>query len=235
MTNRVALDNVAHATLRVALRHGAAFGDQVNQVTLFPGEFEEAQREFPILFRRGEGGAIEAVALLGLDRDENLFLDGDRWTSRHIPLLQQRGPFSIGLPDGPDAPPLVHVTLDDPRVGDADGQPLFLDHGGNAPYLDHVERVLGLIYAGVQHGPAMYAMFDALGLLEPIAFEAVVQEDRRYVVEGFERLSRGRLDALSASGLEQLQRAGHLVPAVLAATSLGNISGLIARKNVRRA
>ncbi|HWU95850.1 MAG TPA: SapC family protein, partial [Sphingomonas sp.] len=52
MTRPVALDNVAHADLRVALRHGAAYGDAVNQTLVFPTEFAEAQREFPILFRR---------------------------------------------------------------------------------------------------------------------------------------------------------------------------------------
>src|SRR4029078_4512110 len=97
MTNRVLLNNVDHKDLRVALRHGADFGDAVNQLLIFPTEFEEVQREFPILFRREENGAYQCVALLGLDRDENLFLGEDGWLSRYVPALQQRGPFSIAL------------------------------------------------------------------------------------------------------------------------------------------
>jgi hypothetical protein len=45
-------------------------------VLVFPTEFEALQREYPILFRRGRQRRLQAVALLGLDRDENLFLDG---------------------------------------------------------------------------------------------------------------------------------------------------------------
>ncbi|MBC9033417.1 SapC family protein [Sphingomonas sp. JC676] len=239
MTNRVALDNVAHHDLKVALRHGAAYGDGVNQVLIFPTEFEEAQREFPILFRRDPAEGLQAVALLGLDRDENLFLEGDRWTGRHIPVLQQRGPFLIGLaatataPGGPE--PTIHVDLDDPRVGAADGEPLFLPHGGNARYLDHVTQILALIYAGMEAAPPMYAAFDALELLQPVALEVMLNDEERYTIDGFEMVARERLAALSSGGLEQLHRAGYLSAAFLLAASLGNISRLIDRKNARRA
>ncbi|WP_213982027.1 SapC family protein [Sphingomonas sp. dw_22] len=237
MTNMVALDNVAHHALKVALRHGAAFGDAVNQMLLFPTEFEEAQREFPILFRRDPAEGLQAVALLGLDRDENLFLESDRWTSRYIPALQQRGPFLIGLPNGaaPGQGPVIHVDLDDPRVGAADGQPLFLPHGGNAPYLDHVGRILRLIYTGLEAAQPMYAALDALGLIRPVALEVMLNEERRFLVEGFEGISQERLAALSGSELEQLHHAGYLASAFLVAASIGNVGRLIERKNARRA
>ena len=94
--NPVQLNNIDHADLRVSPRAGAAFGDAANQAPVFPAEFEDLQREFAILFRRRENG-LQAYALLGLDRDENLFLSGDYWTSRYVPASHQRGPFSIGL------------------------------------------------------------------------------------------------------------------------------------------
>ncbi len=238
MTRPVALDNVAHHDLKVALRHGATFGDAVNQLPLFPSEFEDAQRDFPILFRRAEAEGLQAVALLGLDRDENLFLDGDRWTSRHVPLIAQRGPFLIGLPgDGaaPESGATVQVDLDDPRVGAADGEPLFLPHGGNSRYLDHVGRVLGAIYAGMERGPAMVAAFEAQGLLEPVALELMLDDETRYVIRDYLRVSPERLAALNAGALDALNRGGHLGPAFLLAASIGNFQRLIERKNAKRA
>ena len=239
MTNRVALDNVAHHDLKVALRHGAAFGDNVNQMLIFPTEFEEAQREFPILFRRDPDEGLQALALLGLDRDENLFLEGDRWTSRYVPALQQRGPFLIGVTGNGQTPgtqePTIHLDLDDPRVGAADGEPLFLPHGGNARYLDHIGQVLQRLYVGMEAAQPMYATFDALGLIQPIALEVMLSEDQRYTIDGYEIVARENLAALSSAGLEQLHRAGYLSAAFLVAASLGNISQLIERKNIRRA
>lgn len=236
MTRPVALDNVLHQDLRVAFRHGAAFGDVANQILIFPTEFEAVQREFPILFREEEDAGLQAVALTGLDRDENLFFDGARWTSRYVPALQQRGPFSIGIPKDdahPDEGPTVHVDLDDPRVGGEEGELLFLPQGGATPYLEHVARVLGRIHAGLAAAAPVYALFRELDLLEANLIDVTLHDGQRYRIEGFEMLSQARLEALDAAGLERLHRANVLGLAYLAASSLGNISALIERRNAR--
>ncbi len=74
MTNKVLLNNVDHQDLKVVVRHSAAYGDGINQALVFPTEYEALQREYPILFRRDEDGEFHSVVLLGLDRDEHLFL-----------------------------------------------------------------------------------------------------------------------------------------------------------------
>jgi hypothetical protein len=56
MNSVVMLNNVDHHDLRVATGYGAAFGDAINQVLIFPTEFEAVAREYPILFRREEQG-----------------------------------------------------------------------------------------------------------------------------------------------------------------------------------
>ncbi|PNB46164.1 peptide ABC transporter permease, partial [Pseudomonas sp. FW305-130] len=90
-----------------------------------------------------------AVALLGLDPDENLFLDAAGWQARHIPAIHQRGPFLIGLVDRTidgqtRREPMLHVDLDHPRIAAAPQSPhaqaVFLPHGGSSPYLDHIVR-----------------------------------------------------------------------------------------------
>jgi hypothetical protein len=233
MTNRVVLDNVDHHDLRVALRHGAAHGDAVNQALLLPSEFAEAQRDFPILFRRDSEHGLQAVALLGLDRDENLFLEGDRWTSRHIPLLLQRGPFSLGTTERGDG--IVHIDLDDPRVGAADGAPLFLPQGGSARYLEHITRILGLIRSGAEAAPRMYAAFDALGLLQQLALGIAIDDERRYTIPDMLGITSEGLAALGARELELLNSDGYLESAFLIAASLGNVQRLIERKLARAA
>jgi len=240
MTDRVVLNNIDHHDLKFAPRHGAAYGDAVNQVPVFATEFEEVQREFPILFRRGAEAPFEAVALLGLDRDENLFLDGEHWTTRYVPALFQRGPFSIGVPPQAQDPlepaePMVHVDLDDPRISREQGVPLFLPQGGNAPVLDQVAHVLRTIYAGFDFNRAMFAAFEEFDLLEPVALEISLSDVERYNVTDHYTIAQDRLAALEGAALERLNRAGFLRAAYLAAASLGNIGQLIARKNARRA
>lgn len=238
--NRVLLNNIDHHDLVVAVRAGAEFGDAVNQVPVFPSEFQELQREYPIVFRRADDGGIDAYALLGLDRDENLFLDKDRWTSRYVPAVQRRGPFSIVVPrtddgDEPGGDVMIHVDLDDPRVGAADGAPLFLDHGGNAPYLEQVAAVLRVIFEGMHSARAVNAELDAAGLLQPVTMEIALDDETQYDIPDILTVDAAALAALTGEPLERLHRSGLLHAATMAAASIANVPRLIDLKNHGRA
>jgi hypothetical protein len=126
---------------------------------------------------------------------------------------------------------MLHVDLDDPRVGDETGLPLFLEHGGNTPYLDHVTGVLRLLYEGVETAPAAYTALDDAGLLAPVTLTIDVSDERRYTVPDVLVVDLEQLATLSGAPLEQLHRSGILRLAILAAASLGNIQHLIARKH----
>lgn len=235
MTNKVLLNNVDHADLRVITRHGPEFGDGVNQVLVFPTEFEDLQREYPIFFRKDANGDYQAVALLGLDKDENLFLGADGWNARYVPAAQQRGPFSIvvqaprpGAAGEPEA--MIHVDLDHPRVSRTEGEPLFLPAGGNAPYLQHVSRLLGILFDGLEAGGPFFATLDRLGLIEPVEVEATLMDGTAYVIPGLFTVSEGRLAAVAGEDLEHLHRSGTLRAAYAVLSSLGNVSSLIDAK-----
>jgi hypothetical protein len=230
MTNPVLLNNVDHHGLRVILRHGADHGDATNQLLVFPTEFDAVGREFPILFRRDQDRGWIAVALLGFDRDENLFLEGDAWTSRHVPAIQQRGPFSIAL-SGPDGDPQIRIDLDDPRVSRDDGLPLFLPQGGNSPYLEHVAGVLRAVFNGHRAMAPMFAAFEEAGLIRPVTLDVQLDDAKRVAIPEVFTIDEERLATLDGPALETLNRAGFLRAAFLAAASLGNLARLIDLKN----
>lgn len=235
MTNRVLLNNVDHAELRVITRRGPEFGDAVNQVLVFPTEFDALQREYPILFRKDADGKYQAVALLGLDRDENLYLEGARWNARYIPASQERGPFSIALKDagsgGEGGQPMIHIDLDHPRVSRTEGEPLFLPAGGNAPYLQHVARLLGTLYDGLEVNGPFFAAFDELGLIEPVALEVKLNDREAYDLPDVYMISHERLAALPGAELERLNQSGLLRAAYAVLSSLGNMAWLVEAKN----
>ena len=235
MTRTMILDPIVHAELRVAQRSGAAFGDSVNQTLIFPNEIEAIQREYPILIQRDAAGAWQLTALLGLDRDENLFLDTDGWASRYIPAVHRRGPFLIGMQqrDGRDHP-MIHVDMSDPRVG-AEGEALFLPHGGNAPYLDHVADALRSIHEGQGLIMPMFAAFEEAGLLAPIALEIVVDDSLRYDIKDRFTIDMERLEQLDSGTLHRLHQSTMLALAYAIRSSLANIDHLIARKRARLA
>jgi hypothetical protein len=226
MTN-VLLSNVDHHDLRVITRHGAEFGEGVSQVMVFPTEFEAVQREYPIVFRPDANAVLRPIALLGLTRDENLFLDGaGGWRARYVPALFQRGPFSIAAPDTPDGEPMIRVDLDHPRVSRSEGTAVFLPQGGHSHYLEQVVGTLRTIYLGHQLLEPMIAAFEAAALLRPVNLEARVGETEIHAVSGVSVIDRERLAALGAEELAGLHQGGFLQAAFLAAASLGNVQRL---------
>ncbi|MEZ5954518.1 MAG: SapC family protein [Hyphomonas sp.] len=240
MTNTVLLNNIDHQNLKVVTRYGPEYGDAANQAVVFPTEFEEVQREYPILFRKDSEGKFQAVALLGFDRQENLFLEDGMWNARHVPAIHQRGPFMIGFQDQKvdgevRREPVVYVDLDDARVGETDGHPVFLPHGGSAPYLQHVSHLLRAIRIGEDLSDAMFVAFDAAGLIEPAALDVSLDQHTVYQIPEIFSINAEKLATLEGDVLGQLNRAGFLRLAYLVLASLSNVNRLIAMKNARRA
>lgn len=244
MTNTVLLDNVTHKDLRVRTGYSAGFGDNINLALVFPTEFVFVQREYPILFRRDGNGEFQAVALLGLDKGENLFLEESRWNARYVPAVQQRGPFLIGLHqkeagapgrEPPNREPMVHVDLDHPRISRTEGEPVFLRHGGNSPYLEHATRMLQLIYHGAELARPMFAAFEEAGLIESMEAEVNLDDRVQYKLPDFFTIDQDRLAALDGAALERLNQLGYLQLAIFVVHSLGNVQWLIELKNRRRA
>lgn len=233
------LNNVAHKDLRVLSRFGREFGDEVGMVPAYPTEYAELQREYPIFFRKvADSDAYQSVVLLGFDSGENLFLRDGRWNAGYLPAHVARGPFLIGfqerMVDGTlRDESVIHVDLDHPRVNSEQGDPVFLPQGGRSPYLEQIITVLGGISDGIEGGKAMYAAFDALGLIRPVRLDIKFDDEHGADISGLFGIDRERLAALDAESLHALHRAGYLEGAYLVLASLHNLRRLIAEKQQR--
>lgn len=233
------LNNVTHKDLRAITRFGHEFGDAVGTVLAFPTEYGELQREYPIFFRKdGEGGEWQSVALLGFDRQENLFLQDGRWNAAYLPAAVAKGPFLIGFQEQRiegelRKEPVIHVDLEHPRVSSSEGEPVFLPHGGHSPYLERIVTVLRGIRDGVEAGKAMFAAFDALGLIQPLGLKVQIDDTHGVNLTGLYGIDRERLAALDAESLHGLHQAGYLEGAYLVLASMQNIRRLMAEKQRR--
>lgn len=234
----VLLNNVDHHDLKIRAGSAGEAGSAVNQVLVLPTEFEAVQREFPIILREDTQGKIRPVALLGLAQGQNVFLDGvGNWLSQHVPLMVQRGPFGIVAPESGQGAgrgePMIQVDLDDPRLSRTDGTPLFLPHGGQAPYLLKMAEVLRAIYVGHQLLDTMVAAFSAAGLLRPVNLELRAGEHEVFAIANAITVDRERLAGLDGAALERLNREGFLQSAFMIAASLGNVQVLVNRHAAR--
>ncbi|WP_374763757.1 SapC family protein [Yunchengibacter salinarum] len=244
MANHRLLNNVDHADLKVRSRRCAELGDAVHYAIAYPSEFRNLQAHYPIFFHRDAGsGTFHAVAMLGFEKGENLFLTdtgpdkgpnaGTGWDADYIPLSVERGPFMIGF-EPQDGSPVLHIDMDSPRLSSTEGNPIFLPHGGHTPYLERMMTVLNQLHQGHQMEQAFMETLLDMDLLEPLTLDLELDDGSQNRLAGFHVIHEEALYGLDGDGLARLNAANYLLPVYMAVASLSRIKPLIDRKNARR-
>lgn len=240
MPNHALLNNIEHKNLRVITARGPAYGDAVMSALTFPAEFRELQAHYPIVFARsgngggdGNGDSFDALALLGFEQGENLFLGQNGWDAHYIPLSVERQPFLIGRNAGNPDELLIHVDMDSPRLSTSplDGEALFLSYGGSSEHLERISRVLRTLHEGLQTGRDFIEALVHLELLESFVLDIELDDGSQNRLAGFYTIHDERLAQLSPEQLGRLHAAGYLQAIYMAVASLSRFRDLIDRKN----
>ncbi|TLM73980.1 SapC family protein [Microbulbifer harenosus] len=241
MTNAVLLNNVEHRDLRVVTERSAALGDNSWFALTFPLEFRALQGQYPIFFQKdANSGNFFPLVLLGLRPGENLYLrDGKgEWAASYIPLTVRREPFLIGrqnfVEDGiQKTRRVIHIDMDSPRISREQGEPLFLEYGGNSPFLDSVSDMLEAIHHGIEQSEKFVRALQVHGLLELFTLDVTLNNGESNQLKGFYTIDEERLRALSADDLHELHNAGFLEAIYMAIASQSQLRRLIDEKNRR--
>lgn len=231
------LTSEKHQNVRVDTRATREYGDLVNRAVVVSSEINDAHKEFPILLHKDDDGEVTAHAVMGFDKDENLFVEDERWISSYIPASIARGPFSLGYfhrQDDDEEAIDIRVLIDEesPRLKD-DGHPVFLELGGESPYLEGVKRVLQVVDAGMQIDKVLYPLLLDLDLLEEAKIRIRLTSEQEYLFKGYYTVNQEKLTGLSADHLQALNERGILGLLYFLVSSLGNFQRLINLKNAR--
>ena len=234
MPDHALLHPHVHGDLRIRTDRGSELGDAVMTCLVMPDEFRRVQHEYPILFRQTpERDGFAALALFGFESGENLYLENGRWNARYLPLAMDIQPFLIGGKAGESGAKQVVVDLGSPRIADGEGVRLFDGEGRPSPFLEAVTEKLGALDMGFQASAGFFKALERHDLLEPFAFDVTLEDGSSNRLVGFHVIDEERLRSLDFAALGELQRDGHLLPIFMAVASLGQLSGLVARKNKR--
>lgn len=240
MANHDILDSKTHNNTKVITSYDQKFTDKNNSALIFPTEFKEAQRDYPILFiKNPETGQFQSVVLFGLVSDENLFVtqgNNNGWQASYIPAMVTKGPFIIGFEDKEvngemTKQPIIGIDMDNPRVNNELGEPIFLENEQPSPYLHKVNNALKTIHEGAQVNTFMFEAFLKYELIEPVALNIELNNGEKISLEGNYTINESKLAALSGDALTELHTSGLLRLAYFVNASLGNIQRLIDFKN----
>lgn len=239
-----ALSPTTHRGLGINMQaHQAQFQ---GAVMLTPTEIIEAQREYPILFRKHpETGRLFPNALLGLTEHENLFIDENgHWQAHYIPLAVQKGPFLIGFKNEAGQPKAiisidientcVDTNTNDYSVEENAIESLFEADNSASDYLNRVNDALLALHQGMQQLDAMIDAFMQAQLIEPITIDIELNNGETFVFAGAYSIAEEKLKALSAEQLLMLNQQGYLHLAYCISQSVANIGKLVNIKNQQK-
>jgi hypothetical protein len=235
LSRHAILTREEHAGLRVRTEHSAELGDGVQASFTVPLEFRRIQHDFPILFRRDPGsGRFSALALLGFEAGENLYLDGNSWAADYKPMGLAVQPFLVGRSKNANAPIQLHIDLDHPRISTAGEGVLLFDSGGlPTPFLEQIGEMLTELDEGYRQSVSFFAALERYELLEPFALDVELGDGTQHRMVGYHLINEDRLRGLDPDNVAELHSEGHLMPIFMAIASLSNLPKLIGRKRLR--
>ena len=131
--------------------------------------------------------------------------------------------------------PVIHIDMDDPRVGVDEGQAVFLPFGGDSPYLEKIMRSLQVIHRGANRDKTLFPLLESMDLLQPVSIEVTLSNVEQVNLNDYYSINAERLSQLDGESLEKLNKQGALSVAFFALSSLTNIQRLITLKNRKSA
>lgn len=186
----------------------------MNAVFVTAAECPQLATEYPIFFIKagqdGQGATDYApIAVLGLDKGENLYVDGATWRATMLPGQMAMYPFCVARV-GTDR---YAVCVDESWSGvaaEGPGERLFTDAGEPTEFTRRMQGTLEKMEAQIDQTRAVGRRLAALDLLRERRFDATLPDGRKIAIDGFFMVDEAQVKALPDEQLLALHREGLL-------------------------
>ena len=196
-------------------------------------EFAVACRDYPIAFiGAGSDGNFVAMAVLGLENQQNLFVapDGGWDAAVYLPAYVRRYPFCMTrvTVDGREQP--ERVACVEQRALSDKGEALYDAKGESLPAWEERRKLLFEYEADLQRSEEMCRELAQLQLLETFTMQAVPNQGTPVAMTGLYRVAEEKLAALAPEQLKELAQKGILARIYAHLISLANFGRLLDRR-----
>ena len=197
-------------------------------------EFAVACRDYPIAFIGGDGNFV-AMAVLGMENQQNLFVtpDGGWEPGIYLPAYVRRYPFCMTrvTVDGREQP--ERVACVEKRAINDKGEALHNAKGEPLPVWDERRKLLFEYEADLVRSEEMSRTLAGLGLLETFTMQAVPNQGEPLALTGMYRVAEQKLAELAPDALKDLAQKGILARVYAHLISLANFGRLLDRRAAR--
>lgn len=228
----VLLDREKHRRRRVRTSSSFAFARKANSLYIAGVEFNEACKEYAIVFTRSGNGKVVPVVMLGLRARENLFVDGqDRWIGRYVPAFVRRYPFVLAELPGQALGVCIDEGFD--GLNESEGEALFDAEGKDTPFLRNALDFLTQYQREYLRTEAFCQRLEQAGLFKEMSARADLVDGRSFTVGSVLVVDEKKLMELPDATALSLFRSGELGLVAMHLVSLSNMQALVDRISER--
>ena len=218
-----------HGTWSMETRSDFRFAGHSSTVPLAAVEFPAAAVEYAIVFT-GTGDDIQPSVILGLEADENRYVDEQgKWNAGYIPAFVRRYPFVFSSSeDGSKFTLCIDEEFGGWNQGDR-GQRLFDADGEGTEYFKSMLKFVRDYQRESNRTQTFCGKLRDLGLLEPMTARFKLPSGQKAQLTGFMAIDREKLKALSGDELAELAKTGELELMYVHLQSMRNLAGMLQR------
>jgi hypothetical protein len=212
------------------VREGAA-------IPITHSEFVPAGRHYPIVFISGDGKNFNAVAVVGMNSKENLFVSDGHWAGEaYMPAYARRYPFCMTRVNINQVEQKERLICVEKSAIDENGEAMFDAKGQPTGKWQDLERLLGEYETDLERTREMCEILADYGLLEPFTMQAKLKPEKggaSMQLGGMNRVAEKNIENLNAAQLKNLVRRGIMARIYVHLLSLEHFGRLLDRKAER--
>jgi len=193
-------------------------------------EFYSVATDLPIVFVKNEeiNDDFMAVTMLGLKAEENLLLDGNKWTGYYLPASFTHYPLSL-MPNPNDPKQyVINIVMDCEAVNEEEGEALFNEDGSETEFFTQHRQSLENLYMSAKGTIDFVKAITKLDLLEPLTINFTIGDEKR-AVTGVHAINQEKFHNLSDKDFNELKEKGYLNLIYAHFVSMNQIQRLINR------
>ncbi len=229
--NIVPLNKEMHGDWSVESVSNYKHTSETNSLYIAAIEFIKAANEYPIVFGMGADDSVFPVVILGLRKNENLYINKKgEWLANYIPAYVRRYPFILAIDENVSDKFTVCVDSECPGFNNkGQGTRLFDEDGNESDLLKNSVEFLKEYQNHIQLTTLFCNNIKELGLLEPMKADVKMADGEEISLGGFMGINREKLKALDSETMENLVKTDQMELIYAHLISLGNIDSLMAK------
>ena len=223
------LDSVKHRDLRVNTKQFNYSQNNINTCVVMAGELSSLVHEYPIFITKSpETGQFQLSAILGFEKGENLYLDGESWRAKYLPLDILRRPFRAHLPEGEfTIGGKLALDISSPLFDLTNGERIFDDSGKPTKYLERIQHTFAQLMSGTKQTKELLQIAVEYELLEQISLNVDLVEQGTTQLNGLYTFNQKAISNLTGNKLKTCHQSGLLQVCHLVLSSALHLDNLI--------